>query len=164
MTTEVTAKTTGQSRPSVLSTLRRYCSRCEPAFYALLRIAFGVVLLTHGLPKALGSSHGSMADPMAGSINLIQNVMGLPFAPQLAFLVMLLETGGALMLALGLCTRFVAFLVVLQMVGISCALGPTWPWIDRGIEFPVLMGFLALYMVARGGGAYALDSRLHRHT
>jgi putative oxidoreductase len=102
-----------------------------------------------------------MADPMAGSINLIQNVMGLPFAPQLAFLVMLLETGGAILLALGFCTRAVALLVALEMAGISFALGPNWPWIDRGIEFPVLMGFLALYMTARGGGAFALDSRLH---
>ena len=163
MTTEITANSMGQSTPSALAILRRYCERCEPAFYALLRIAFGAVLFTHGLPKALGTSHGSMADPMAGSINLIQNVMGLPFAPQLGILVMLLETGGALMLALGLCTRFVACLVALEMVAISYVLGPTWPWIDRGIEFPVLMGFLALYMVARGGGAYALDSRLHRH-
>ncbi|ANN71288.1 DoxX family protein [Bordetella bronchialis] len=134
----------------------------EPGLYALLRIAFAVVLFTHGLPKALGASHGSMADPMAGSINLIRNVIGLPFAPQLAFLVMLLETGGALMLALGWCTRAMALLFAVEMVAISYALGPTWPWIDRGIEFPVLMGFLALYMTARGGGAYAVDTRLGR--
>lgn len=131
----------------------------EPYLYALLRIIFAVVLLTHGLPKALRSSHGSMADPMAASINLIQNVMGLPFAAQLAFLVMLLETVGAIMLAMGLGTRLVALLIAIQMLAISYALGPTWPWIDRGIEFPVLMGFLALYIVARGGGAYSLDSR-----
>ncbi|AUM70468.1 DoxX family protein [Pseudomonas fluorescens] len=131
----------------------------EPYLYALLRIIFAVVLLTHGLPKALRSSHGSMADPMAASINLIQNVMGLPFAAQLAFLVMLLETIGAVMLAMGLGTRLVALLIAIQMLAISYALGPTWPWIDRGIEFPVLMGFLALYIVARGGGAYSLDSR-----
>jgi putative oxidoreductase len=130
----------------------------------VLRVVFAIVLFTHGLPKALRTTHGSMADPMAGSINMIQNVMGLPFAPQLAFLVMLLETGGSILLALGLCTRFIAFIVALQMVGISYALGPTWPWIDRGIEFPVLMGFLALYVVARGGGAYALDSRFRSDT
>lgn len=135
-------------------------ARLEPALYALLRIAFATVLFTHGLPKALRIPHGSMQDPMAGSIHLIQNVMGLPFAPQLAFLVMLLETGGALMLAVGLGTRLVALLIVLQMAAISYALGPTWPWLDRGIEFPVLMGFLALYIAARGGGRYALDARL----
>ncbi|ARP80837.1 DoxX family protein [Bordetella genomosp. 8] len=129
----------------------------EPILYAVLRVAFAVVLFTHGLPKALGASHGSMADPMAGSINLIRTAIGLPFAPQLAFLVMLLETGGALMLGLGLCTRAMALLFAVEMAAISYALGPTWPWIDRGIEYPVLMGVLALYMAGRGGGAYALD-------
>lgn len=134
-------------------------ARVETLLYTLLRIIFAGVLLTHGLPKVLRIPHGSMADPMAASINLIQNVMGLPFAAQLAFLVMLLETVGALMLAIGLGTRLVALLIAIEMVAISYALGPTWPWIDRGIEFPVLMGFLALYIVARGGGAYSLDSR-----
>lgn len=135
-------------------------AKAEPLLYALLRCVFGVVMLTHGIPKALGTSHGSMANPMAGSIHLIQNVMGLPFAPQLAFLVMLLETIGALMLALGLFTRPVALIIFLQMLGISYALGPTWPWIDRGIEFPVLMGFLALYMAVRGSGRYSVDQKL----
>lgn len=134
--------------------------RAEPAVYALLRVAFGIILFTHGLPKALGTSHGSMADPMAGSINLIQNVMGLPFAPQLAFLVMLLETIGALMLALGLWARAVALAIVVQMLAISYVLGPTWPWIDRGIEYPVLMACLALHIAVRGSGAFALDRRL----
>ncbi|MBD9466173.1 DoxX family protein [Pseudomonas sp. Pdm06] len=126
----------------------------------MLRFAFGVVMFTHGLPKALGISHGSMADPMAGSINLIQNVMGLPFAAQWAVLVMLLETVGAVMLAVGLWARPVAFMMAVQMVAISYALGPTWPWIDRGIEFPVLMGFLALYIAVRGSGHFAVDRKL----
>ncbi|HIB3372617.1 DoxX family protein [Thauera linaloolentis] len=140
--------------------LMTFYTRAEPILYAVLRFAFGVVMFTHGLPKALGISHGSMADPMAGSINLIQNVMGLPFAPQLAFLVMLLETVGAVMLAIGLWVRPVAFIIALQMIGISYALGPTWPWIDRGIEFPVLMGFLALYIAVRGSGDFAVDRKL----
>ncbi|AWL05919.1 DoxX family protein [Massilia oculi] len=143
----------------LLPQLDAFHQRAEPVFYALLRFVFGVVMFTHGLPKALGIPHGSMADPMAGSIRLIQDVMGLPFAPQLAFLVMLLETGGALMLALGWWARPVAFLIALQMAGICHALGPTWPWIDRGIEFPFLMGFLALYIAVRGSGRFALDRR-----
>ena len=132
----------------------------EPVLYTLLRFALGIILFTHGLPKALGISHGSMANPMAGSINLIQNVMGLPFAPQLAFLVMLLETVGALMLALGLWARPVALAIVVQMLAICYVLGPTWPWIDRGIEYPVLMACLALYISVRGSGAFALDRQL----
>ncbi|MCU0119963.1 DoxX family protein [Pseudomonas sp. B2M1-30] len=127
--------------------------------YTLLRIAFGLILLTHGLPKALGESHGSMDDPMAASINLIRNVLGLPFALQLAWLVMLLETVGSLFLTLGFYTRAVGLLFCVEMIIISVALGPTWPWIDRGIEYPVLMGFLSLYIFFRGGDVYSLDGR-----
>lgn len=159
MSTDVTKDAAAQPRLSRLSARLR---TGEPALYALLRIVFALLLLTHGLPKALGTSHGSMSNPMAGSIELMQNVMGLPFAPQLAFMIMLLETGGAVLLAIGFGTRVVALLFAAQMAGISYALGPTWPWFDRGIEFPVLMGFLALYMVARGGGAWALDAHLFR--
>ncbi|WP_042728675.1 DoxX family protein [Pseudomonas fluorescens] len=149
---------------AALAALNARALRLEPYLYAMLRTVFALVLFTHGLPKALGTAHGSMADPMAASINLIQNVMGLPFATQLAVLVMLLETVGAVMLAIGLATRGVALLIAVQMLAISYALGPTWPWIDRGIEFPVLMGCLALYLVARGGGAYSADAHLLRVT
>ncbi|MGX1171672.1 DoxX family protein [Pseudomonas sp. R151218B TE3479] len=153
-------ETTAFQERLLFPALDRLYTRAEPVLYAVLRFAFGVVMFTHGLPKALGISHGSMADPMAGSINLIQNVMGLPFAEQWAVLVMLLETVGAVMLAVGLWARPVAFMMAMQMVGISYALGPTWPWIDRGIEFPVLMGFLALYIAVRGSGHFAVDRKL----
>ncbi|WP_256095262.1 DoxX family protein [Pseudomonas putida] len=120
-------------------------------------------MFTHGLPKLLGDSHGSMADPMASSTHLIGNVMGLPFAAELAFLVMLLETVGALMLVVGVLTRPVALAMAAEMAGISYALGPTWPWVDRGIEYPVILGSLALYMAIRGGGRFAFDHKLwHR--
>ena len=140
--------------------LEAFYTRAEPILYAGLRVVFGIVMLTHGLPKAMRTSHGSMADPMAGSINLIQNVMGLPFAPQLALLVMLLETVGAVMLALGLWARPVALVIAVEMAGISYALGPNWPWVDRGIEYPVLMACLALYIAVRGSGSFALDRHL----
>ena len=146
----------------VFPVLGRFYARMEGVAYALLRFGFGVIIFTHGLPKALGISHGSMADPMAGSINMIGKVMGLSFAPQLAFLVMLLETVGAAMLALGLLTRPIAVLMTVEMIAISYAMGPTWPWIDRGIEYPVLLGLVALYFVMRGAGAYSLGGKLKR--
>ncbi|WP_411383799.1 DoxX family protein [Pseudomonas sp. L7] len=142
------------------SSVRNLQARLEPVFYALLRAVLGNVMFTHGLPKLLGDSHGSIADPMASSTHLIGNVMGLPFAAELAFLVMLLETVGALMLVVGVLTRPVALAMAAEMVGISYALGPTWPWVDRGIEYPVILGSLALYMAIRGGGRFALDHRL----
>ena len=45
-----------------------------------------------------------------------------------------------------------------EMVGISIAMGPAWAWIDRGIEYPVMLGLVAVYLAARGGGRWSVDS------
>ncbi|MBP0598173.1 DoxX family protein [Herbaspirillum sp. LeCh32-8] len=131
-----------------------------PRAATLLRVVFGLIMFSHGLPKLMGTSHGSMADPMAASVKLIDSVLHLPAAPLLGLLVALLEGVGGLMLAAGLLTRPVALLMALQMVAISYILGPTWPWIDRGIEYPVLMLFTALFFAAQGGGMWSLDGKL----
>lgn len=130
--------------------------------YAALRAAFGLTIVTHGMPKLTGTAHGSMADPLAGSMNLIENVLNLPFAPQLALLVALLETFGGLAVALGLATRLFAPMLAIQMAFICLALGPTWPWIDRGIEYPVMLGFTALLFAFQGGGPLSIDKLIGR--
>lgn len=136
--------------------------RAEAMAYALLRAIFGVILVTHGLPKLLRTSHGSMADPMAGSINLIENVLHLPAAPALALCVALLEGVGGVFLALGLGTRLIAAMVSVQMLAICYVLGPTWPWIDRGIEYPFLMLVLAIFTTISGGGHWSLERAIAR--
>lgn len=132
-------------------------SRWQPAFYAALRVGFGVAMLTHGLPKALGIPHGSMADPAGGALHLIGTVMGLPFAHLFVVLITLLETVGAAFVVAGFLTRTVMATYVLELIGICYALGPTWPWIDRGMEFPFILMMLALYMMVGGGGRYSVD-------
>lgn len=130
--------------------------------YALLRLGFGLTILTHGVPKLTGSPHGSMADPMRGSTAMIENVLHLPFASELAMLVALLETFGGLAVALGAGTRLFAPMLAVQMLFICLALGPTYPWIDRGIEYPIMLGLVALLISMRGGGPFSIDSRLGR--
>lgn len=142
-------------------TLRRLpglCERLEPLGYLLLRIAFGLMLMTHGLPKLLGRSHGSMADPMAASVHLIGNVLHLPAAPLIAWLIALLEGVGGLMLVLGFLTRGVAPMVTVQMLVISWLLAPTFPWIDRGFEYPLMLAFMALFLGVRGSGPFSVDA------
>ncbi|WP_395676286.1 DoxX family protein [Inquilinus sp.] len=133
-----------------------------PAADLLLRVVLGVTMVTHGLPKLLGEGHGSMADPMAGSMNLIGNVLGLPGAEFLAGVVTILETFGGAALALGLLTRVVAPMFAVEMAVICLALGPTWPWIDRGIEYPFLLGVLMLRFAFAGGGRASLDRLIGR--
>ncbi len=138
------------------ATLASRLSPWEPLGYAALRVGYGLVMLTHGIPKALRIPHGSVADPLMATAGLIQRALGLPFAFEIALLVTLLEMAGALLLALGVWTRAVAAAFVAEMIGISVAMGPAWPWADRGMEYPVALAVLAGYVVLRGPGAYAL--------
>jgi putative oxidoreductase len=142
--------------------LAGFYERMTPLAYATLRAAFGITIMTHGIPKLMGNAHGSMANPLAGSTNLIADVLHLPFAPQLAMFVALLETFGGLAVAIGLATRLFAPMLAIQMLFISIALGPTWPWIDRGIEYPVMLGFAALLIAMQGGGPLSIDRIIGR--
>lgn len=150
------------SNELLIPSLARFYEAARPATYALLRAAFGLTIVTHGVPKLFGVAHGSMADPLGGSTNLIANVLNLPFAPQLAMFVALLETFGGLAVAIGLTTRLIAPMLGVQMLLISMALGPTYPWIDRGIEYPLMLGFIALMISIHGGGPYSIDRRIGR--
>ncbi|UZN52419.1 DoxX family protein [Cupriavidus cauae] len=145
------------------SVRRRHAAgaRFEPVAYLLLRIVFGIVMMTHGLPKLLGTSHGSMADPMAGATRLIAEVLHLPGAPVLAWLVAVLETFGGAMLVAGAWTRPLAALMTVQMIAICYIHRQHFAWIDRGMEYPLVLLAVVLLIAARGGGAWSVDAALH---
>ncbi len=123
-----------------------------------LRVAYGLVILTHGVPKALHLPHGTMGDPFASTTHLIANLLGPGLAVPLAWAVTVLETLGAAMLAAGILTRLVALAFLAEMIGIAFAMGPAWAWIDRGIEYPAMLGVVAGYLAARGGGGWSVDA------
>lgn len=71
--------------------------------------------------------------------------------------------GGAL-LAVGLATRAAAALVVGMMAVaiLHVHLANGYFWTDRGYEYPLMWGVLALSFVFRGGGRYSLDAAIGR--
>ncbi|WPB56976.1 DoxX family protein [Xylophilus sp. GOD-11R] len=152
--------------PSTLLQLRRhgasFRARLENPAWLLLRMAFGAMLMTHGVPKMLGRAHGSMADPMAGSVRLIGEVLQLPAAPLIGWCVALLEGAGGLLLVAGWLTRPLAAMVTVQMLVISWLLAPTFAWIDRGFEYPLMLAFVAFFMLTRGAGPVSVDAWLAR--
>ncbi|MGY4596940.1 putative oxidoreductase [Bradyrhizobium sp. GM22.5] len=137
-------------------------SKLEPVSYAVLRSAFGIILLTHGIPKLLGNAHGKMADPFGTTAMLVQSKLGLPFPILLAYCVTAIETVGALCLAAGLLTRVIAPIVAVEMAMICLVFWPTWAWLDRGMEYAFFMGLVALHIAMRGGGFYSIDRLLGR--
>jgi putative oxidoreductase len=137
--------------------LEIFYARGRAVAYVILRAAFGLTIVTHGIPKLTGRAHGSMANPLQGSTNLIEHSLGLPFAPELAVFVAMLETFGGLAVVIGFATRVFAPMLAIQMLAICVALGPTYPWIDRGIEYPILLGCIALLITFHGSSYWSID-------
>ena len=144
------------------SMLARFLAASEPLTYAALRIGFGLTLFTHGFPKVTGGGHGAVADPFSSVMNLVQNKLHLPFPVFVAYCVTALESAGALSLAAGFLTRIVAPMIAVEMAAICFIHFPIFNWLDRGMEYALLMGFLALHISMRGGGTFSVDRWLGR--
>jgi putative oxidoreductase len=123
----------------------------------MLRVSFGAIILTHGIPKLFGSAHGSLKDPLGAVAWVSENILHLPGPAIFAWLVAILETAGAAMIMLGLGTRIIASLFVIQMAVICYVLAPNWVWDKHGMEYPVMLGFVALYIGLTGAGPLSLD-------
>lgn len=153
-----TGKTLSAAKAFLLE--RRSSNFLSTAGYAVLRLVFGLVLLTHGYPKLLGMPHGGNSDPFTSATHLIEASLGLPAAPVFTFAAAALETFGALAIAAGLYTRPIALAVAIEMVFICYIHAPTFVWIDGGFEYPLILGVAALFLAACGSGAFSLQSAL----
>ena len=130
-------------------------SRPAAAAEALTRVALGLILVPHGLGKLFGHDLAHTA--------LNFRHLGWPAPLGFAVAVGCVEVFGGLALAAGLFTRAAAAAILAEMTGIcALVLWPRWEWVHRGMEYPFLMGVLALSFVLRGGGAYSLDRVLAR--
>ncbi len=124
----------------------------------ILRLGIGIIFLAHGWPKLPG---GPMGGP-AGFGGFLKQ-MGVPLPTFFAWVVVLLETVGAVLLILGLGTRLLAVLFAVDMlvailvakrgfmkVGFMAQQTTGWEF-----DFALLAGALALLFT--GAGSLALD-------
>ncbi len=127
------------------SNLRR---NWEPRLLSVLRIMAGLLFLQHGLNKFFGfppTANGSHA-----AYQLLTLVPGLAG---------IIETGGGMLIALGLFTRPVAFIVSGEMAAayfMSHAPRGFFP-LTNGGDAAVLYCFVFLYLFAAGAGPWSLD-------
>ena len=118
----------------------------EPRMLSILRIIVGLLFLEHGTAKVLDFPHQQNHVAWAlGSIN--PGAQGL------------LELVGGLLLALGLFSRPVAFILAGDMaVAYFMSHFPNsfFPITNRG-DAAVLYCFIFLYLAAAGAGAWSID-------
>jgi putative oxidoreductase len=126
-----------------------------PLSYTLIRVALGLILIPHGFGKLF------LADAVPASRNFVNFGWAYPLA--WAYFIGAVEFFGGILLALGLWTRAAALAVVIQMAVICFAvLWPKWFWGQRGMEYALLMGIVALAIFFRGGGPYSLDNAMKK--
>jgi len=117
--------------------------------YLLLRLTAGGCWLYHGWGKLMGG-----AAPVIAS--LTRSAIPLPTVS--AYIIMFLETVGAVAIILGLFTRFFAAAIAIELAVIAF-------WVQMPQGFPRMELFLfwgvAMFFIAlRGGGPYSLDRKI----
>jgi putative oxidoreductase len=145
--------------------LKRFLETSSSGWLFAQRAVLGAVMIPHGAQKLLGAFGGFGFEKTMGYFT---GVMHIP-AP-LAFLVIVAESIGAVALVLGLGTRAAAFGIASVMVGAVAtthlANGFFMNWFGaqggEGFEYHLLALALAIPLVVRGGGRYALDALLAR--
>jgi putative oxidoreductase len=137
--------------------IQRFDELLVPFAYAFARIWFALLILPSGWEKVFNDGATRIA---AG------NVLKTGFYPPLfwAWVVALLEYVGMNLLAAGLLTRPIAFMMAVELGVIVFAIQMPngWFWTSRGTEFAAILLLVCCAFVIGGGGRYSLDRKLGR--
>jgi putative oxidoreductase len=137
----------------LIPALGRLYPKVSECAYVLLRVAAGLMLIPHVWPKL-----------MAGPAAVASNVMvrrGVEPALLAAYLAIIVEVLGVICITLGLFTRVVAALLVIEflvIVKVHSASG--WMTSVQGAEFPFLWLIVFIFILVRGGGPCSIDRKL----
>ena len=124
--------------------MERVLGRFSPQFYALMRIAAGLLFACHGAQKLFGLFGGQHV-PLASMFGLAG----------------IIEFFGGLLIAIGFLTGTAAFIASGEMAyAFFTAHLPRGPIpIRNGGELAVLYCFVFLYIASRGVGIWGVDKR-----
>ena len=143
----------GGPRPMLPGLGRMYPQWTEWS-YLLLRLAAGLMLIPHVWPKL-------MIGPAAVAANVMAR-RGVEPALAAAYVAIIVEVAGAILITLGLFTRPMALILVLEFLVIAKThlVGGGWGVSGGGAEYVVMWLLVYLFIMCRGGGPYSLDAKL----
>jgi putative oxidoreductase len=129
----------------------------DPIALPLLRLTMGLILVPHGCQKLFGWFGGLGFEKFTEIFDKI----GWHPAVFWVALVALTESVGGLMLAFGFLTRFAAAAIVIFMLNAMWSTSAKgFFWAQGGMEYPLLIGVVALVFLIKGGGRYSIDHAL----
>ncbi len=131
------------------------CGKCEHWGQLLLRLAIGPIFIAHGGQKIFVMGHTQVAGFMTN--------LGIPMPEVAAWLLMLTEFVGGILLLLGLFTRFaaipLAFAMLVAILTVHLKNGLIG---QNGFEYPLALLAIALCLMIQGGGKISVDHLMKR--
>jgi len=129
----------------------------------ILRIALAIVVFPHGAQKLFGWFGGY---GFTGTMGYFTETVGLPWI--IGFLVIVLESIGAIALLVGFSTRIIALSYILLALGIAFTShfenGFFMNWYGNqageGYEYFILWIGIAASLIILGGGKYSTDAKI----
>jgi putative oxidoreductase len=129
----------------------------DPIALPLLRLTMGLILVPHGCQKLFGWFGGAGFEKFTEIFDKI----GWHPAVFWVALVALTESVGGLLLAFGFLTRFAAAAILIFMLNAMWATSAKgFFWAQGGMEYPLLIGTVALVFLIKGGGRFSVDHAL----
>ncbi len=146
----------------LISLLTSFVATSDSFAPTALRLALGIMILPHGLQKTVGKFGGY---GFKGTMGYLTGTVGAPWI--FAFLAILSESVGGVMLLAGLGTRLAALGVGGTMLVAAAQHRPNgffmnWTGAQKGegIEFHLLAVAIAVALLVLGGGSLSLDALL----
>lgn len=129
----------------------------------VLRVMLGLVMFPHGAQKLFGWFGGN---GFSGTMGFFTSQLDIPTV--IAFLVIMAESVGAVMLIAGAVTRFAAFGIFCVMVGaiwlVHLPNGFFMNWFGKqageGYEYHLLAIAISVALMIAGGGKWSVDRQL----
>jgi putative oxidoreductase len=129
----------------------------DPIALPLLRLTMGLILVPHGCQKLFGWFGGLGFEKFT---EIFDKIGWHPSVFWVA-LVALTESVGGLLLAFGFLTRFAAAAILIFMLNAVWATSAKgFFWAQGGMEYPILIGIVALVFLIKGGGRFSVDHAL----
>lgn len=121
---------------------------------AVLRLALGGIVLVHGVGKLLNV--GPAAVGVSGFTSYLMS-LGVPFPQVAAWVVTIIETVGAVLVLLGILTRYMAALITIDMAGAVWFAHLPQGLVASGGELPIALGLVAIALILSGPGRLSVE-------
>jgi putative oxidoreductase len=146
----------------VIRPLGRLYDGTRDLSWPLVRLTAGGMLLVHGVMKVMPMAEKGFTATITAFATGSMARRGIEPALPAAYAIFFLETVGALMIMLGLFTRFIAVALAVEFAIVTFV--AHWPLgfaaARGGWEYPLFWGLIFAAIALRGGGPYSLDRKL----